>query len=110
MYVGQVGRYPRNLERRRRYTHASPSVTKTEFRLTPNGCQCSMGKTEADGHEMSDRLPAMTKREQEKRNYQTFREPRTRTIRELNNVYVLANLTSKLLSERQKRIAVGIAD
>ena len=52
----------------------------------------------------------MTKREQEKRNYETFREPRTRTIKELNNVYVLANLTSKLLSERQKRIAVGEAD
>src|SRR5215470_12876834 len=41
----------------------------------------------------------------DKRNDQVFRPPRTRTIRSLNDLYVLAGLTSQALLEMQKRVA-----
>jgi len=41
----------------------------------------------------------------DKRNDKVFRRPRTRTIRSLNDLYVLAGLTSQSLLEMQKRVA-----
>ena len=41
----------------------------------------------------------------DKRNDKILRTPRTRTIRSLNDLYVLAGLTSQALLEMQKRVA-----
>ena len=41
----------------------------------------------------------------DKRNDQVFRPPRTRTIRSLNDLYVLAGLSSQALLEMQKRVS-----
>jgi hypothetical protein len=47
----------------------------------------------------------MSERDKQKLNYDILRKPRSRAIKQLNNLYVLANLTSKALSDLRKRVA-----